>query len=214
MQNRYLKREDLDQMERKERLKLINSISGIKPANLIGTKDDDGIENLAIFSSVVHLGSHPALLGMVVRPNTEVRRHTFENIQNSKLYTINQVTRNIIKKAHYTSAKFPKNVSEFEACDLSAEYLDGFDAPFVGESKLKIGMKLEDVISIPSNETLLIVGSVQHLLIDDEAFDQSGYLNLAAIDTVGISGLNSYYDLNKIEDFPYARVNVVPNFGG
>lgn len=212
MKNRYWNCEDLNQLDRTERLKLINSISGIKSANLIGTKGDDGIENLAIFSSVVHLGSNPSLLGMVLRPNSEVRRHTFENIQYAKVFTINQVTSDIVKKAHYTSAKFPKHVSEFDACNLRAEYLDGFDAPFVAESKLKIGMKLEDVISIPANESILIVGSVQHLVIDEEAFDQSGYLNLASIDTVGISGLNSYYELNKIMDFPYARVNELPNF--
>ena len=52
------------------RLNLINSVTGYKPANLIGTKSRGGISNLAIFSSVVHLGSKPPLIGIVTRPNT------------------------------------------------------------------------------------------------------------------------------------------------
>lgn len=121
MQSRYYNREDLEKMDRVERLKLINSISGVKPANLIGSKGKESVENLAIFSSVVHLGSNPALLGMIVRPSNEVRRHTLENIKFSEVYTLNQVTQDIIKKAHYTSAKFPKNVSEFKQCQLTSE---------------------------------------------------------------------------------------------
>ena len=47
-----LSKKEIEKSERKWRLNLINSVSGIKPANLIGTKSEDGIDNLAIFSSV------------------------------------------------------------------------------------------------------------------------------------------------------------------
>ena len=72
----HITQKGLVEMNRIERLNLINSLSGIKPANLIGTINEDGTENLAIFSSVVHLGSNPALFGFVLRPRGEVRRHT------------------------------------------------------------------------------------------------------------------------------------------
>ena len=65
-----LEENDVKQLEKKYRLNLINSITGIKPANLIGTRSQDGIDNVAIFSSVVHLGSNPAQLGFVMRPQT------------------------------------------------------------------------------------------------------------------------------------------------
>ncbi len=42
-------------------------MTGIKPANLIGTISKNQVSSLAIFSSVVHLGSNPALLGFVLR---------------------------------------------------------------------------------------------------------------------------------------------------
>ena len=45
---------DLDSMDYVRRINLINSCSGYKSANLLGTVSDDGIDNLAIFSSIIH----------------------------------------------------------------------------------------------------------------------------------------------------------------
>ena len=67
------------QMERSFRVNRLNSVSGYKPANLIGTLESDGVENLAIFSSVVHLGSDPALLGFIQRTIGE-QSHTYKKI--------------------------------------------------------------------------------------------------------------------------------------
>ena len=48
-----------------EKINLINSATGYKSANLIGPKSEDGIPNLAIFSSVTHYGSAPPIFGFV-----------------------------------------------------------------------------------------------------------------------------------------------------
>jgi flavin reductase (DIM6/NTAB) family NADH-FMN oxidoreductase RutF len=53
---------DDSQLEKVERLNLINSCTGYKSANLIATKSVDGAVNVAIFSSITHL-SNPALIG-------------------------------------------------------------------------------------------------------------------------------------------------------
>jgi len=81
-------KEDIAQLDRINRLKIINSITGIKPANLIGTIDNMGRTNLAIFSSIVHLGSDPALLGFISRPRTAEVGHTYHNILENRCYTI------------------------------------------------------------------------------------------------------------------------------
>ena len=60
---------------------MINSITGYKSANMIGSRSNSGNENLAIFSSVTHLGSNPPLfLSFTLRPNT-VPRHTYKNFR-------------------------------------------------------------------------------------------------------------------------------------
>ena len=203
---------DIAKAHRVERLKLINGITGVKPANLIGTQDQEGQTNVAIFSSVVHLGSDPALIGFVVRPSGEVPRHTLANILATESYTINHVPAHLVKNAHYTSAKFPREVSEFERCGLTPQYVPGITAPFVAESVIKMGLKLRSVIDIPINGTQLIVGEVVYLEIPDEVINDQGDIDLSVAKTAGISGLNRYYDLNAIGDFPYARVVDTPEF--
>jgi len=68
----HLRRQDFDDLDHLYRINLMNSCSGFKSANLIGTKSNDGIPNVAVFSSVTHLGSNPPLLGIVFRPVSDV----------------------------------------------------------------------------------------------------------------------------------------------
>ncbi len=90
-----------------KRLNIINSITGVKPGNLIGTVNEVQITNLAVFSSIVHLGSNPALLGFILRPAGKIKRHTYENIIQKKFFSINHINEDMIDKAHLTSLKFP-----------------------------------------------------------------------------------------------------------
>lgn len=208
----HLTREDIQNTERIKRLNIINSITGIKPANLIGTVSGDGKTNLAIFSSVIHLGSNPALIGFILRPDREAGQHTYDNIRENIFYTINHIHESFIEQAHYTSAKFKREESEFDTCALTEEYAGDFTAPFVKESTLKMGMKLAEIIPIERNGTVLIIGEVEHLMIPDAAVDEQGQIDLSQPDDVGISGLNTYYRLEKIAQFPYARPNALPDF--
>ncbi|TMM59322.1 flavin oxidoreductase [Maribacter algarum] len=205
-------KKDIEQMNRIQKIKFINSVSGIKPANLIGTISNSGQSNLAIFSSVFHLGSNPALLGFITRPAGEVPRHTYENILDNKQYTINHVSASFTEKAHYTSAKIDRTVSEFETCGLTEEFVEDFKAPFVKESILKMGMEFKQAIDIELNGTILVIGEIQHLIIPDAAIGEDEDIDLANIDGVGISGLNTYYSLEKIGRYPYARASEIPDF--
>lgn len=202
--------EDISNWDRVLRLKIINSVTGIKPANLIGTVGKNGTTNLAIFSSLVHLGSRPALLGLITRPQTDDVGHTLQNITESGDYTINHIHPEFTKQAHYTSAKFKRSVSEFEACGLTEEFIKDFKAPFVQESKFKIGMEFVEAIDIP-NGTKLVIGEVKHLILPDIDLNQSD-IDLEQTNSVGISGLNSYYELKKLTQYPFVRLDEVPKF--
>lgn len=206
-----LLKEEIERLERKFKLNLINSISGVKPANLIGTKSKDGKDNVAIFSSVVHLGSSPAQLAFIMRPQTEIPRDTYPNILETGFYTINHVSESFIKKAHYTSAKLERGESEFDRMKLEKEYIADFHAPFVKESAVKIGMKHMDSIPLP-NGCLFVIGSVEMLIIPDQTINDLGQLDLECYSGVGISGLNTYYGLNKLDSFPYVSEDEIPDF--
>jgi flavin reductase (DIM6/NTAB) family NADH-FMN oxidoreductase RutF len=201
----------IDQLDRVTRLKIINSVTGIKPGNLIGTIGKNGATNLAVFSSIIHLGSNPSLLGFISRPQTEEVGHTLRNILQTEFYTINHIHPEFVEKAHYTSAKFSSDVSEFDACNLSEEYVNQFKAPFVQESIFKMGLRFKEAVDIKLNGTVLVIGEIEELVIADKAFVNED-IDLEASEGVGISGLNTYYSLKKIESYPYARLSEIPKF--
>jgi len=207
-----ISKNDLSQMHRVRRLNLINGITGIKPANLIGSYSTNHGPNVSIFSSIVHLGSDPALIGFILRPTAEVSRNTYSNIKETGYYTINHIHETIVEKAHYTSAKFDHGISEFEKCGLTEEYDHDFPAPYVKESYLKIGLKFKEEVLIQANQTRMIIGEVQEIHLPEESMDDKGYIRLDRIYDVGIGGLNNYYSLKRIASYPYARVDELPAF--
>lgn len=197
--------------DKKYRIRFINAISGYKAVHLIGTRDAAGRTNLAIFNAVVHLGAAPPLIGFILRPITE-DRHTYHNLLETGYYTINHVHKSFLRKAHYTSAKFDKGVSEFETCGLEEEYIEGFAAPFVSESKIKFGLKLVEDITVQANGTHLVVGEIQHVLVDEQALEADGQLDLEAVNDVCVTGLNQYSSVAKFKKLPPAYVEELPDF--
>jgi flavin reductase (DIM6/NTAB) family NADH-FMN oxidoreductase RutF len=131
----------IETWERFYRANFINSLTGFKSISLIGTINQKGQTNLGIFSSVVHLGSDPALIGFINRP-IKAAPHTLANIQATGVYTINHVNRAFLELAHQTSAKYPEEVSEFDEVGLTPEFIEATQAPFVKESKVKYALTL------------------------------------------------------------------------
>ncbi len=200
---------EIQSLEKTFRANLINSVSGYKPANLIGTVSENGVTNLAIFSSVIHLGANPALLGFIQRP-VGADSHTYKNIKANGVFTINHVHEHFVEKAHYTSARFDINQSEFDACQLTAEYLEGFAAPFVQESHIKIGLRFVQEIPIELNGTTLLIGQIEHLFITENSIETDGNIRLDKVSDVAVAGLETYYKVEKLAQFPYAKTNKLP----
>jgi flavin reductase (DIM6/NTAB) family NADH-FMN oxidoreductase RutF len=201
---KILPHKDILELDKYFRINLINTASGIRSPFLVGTADENGQTNLAIFNSVVHIGANPPCLGFIMRPHT-VERHTYENIKTTGSFTLNLVHRGMIEQAHHTSASYPREVSEFTQSGLNPEFLEGFPAPFVSESKLKMGMSFLEEHEIQFNNTILIIGKVEKLIVPDEAVQEDGSIDHEILDTSGVSGLYSYYDIKANRKLPFQR---------
>ena len=200
----HFSKETIDALAIRYKNNLINSISGYKSANLIGTKSKAGNTNLAVFNSIVHLGSNPAFLGFILRPTT-VPRHSYQNMQETGVFTINHISKDQIEDAHHTSAKYPENISEFDQTKLEEEYkLDCF-APFVKDAPVQIACRYVNDYLIKENDTLLVVGAVEHLFVQDEMLLEDGYVQLDKGEVVTVNGIDGYALPQLLERFPYAR---------
>jgi flavin reductase (DIM6/NTAB) family NADH-FMN oxidoreductase RutF len=195
--------------ERFYRANFVNSLSGFKSVSLIGTINKKGSTNLAIFSSVVHIGSDPALIGFINRP-VKAAPHTLANIQATGVYTINHIHPSILEVAHQTSAKYPEEVSEFDELGLSAEFLADIQAPFVKESKIKYALTLEEIIHIQLNNTFLVIGKLQLVKLEENILLQDGFLELDKASSLCSNGTDAYYTTHLIDRYEYAKPGVKP----
>lgn len=195
--------DDISALEKRYRGRLINATSGAKSASLIGTKSEGGDENLALFSSVVHLGANPPLIGFIMRP-VHVERHTYQNIISTGRYSVNAVTEAMHVRAHQTSAKYHAGTSEFESCKIDKSYLGDFPVPFCAESPVKIGCILEDDIPVPANGTHLMVGRIVLLSVADAFLHPDGFIDLAAAETAAVTGLDGYHCLGPVRRYSHA----------
>lgn len=195
--------------EKQYRTNFINSLSGFKSANLIGTISQEGKTNLAIFSSVIHVGANPPLMGFLMRP-ISVERHTYTNIKETGYYTINHIHKDIFRQAHQTSASYNKDISEFDASGLTAEFSEIIKAPYVKESEIKIGLKFVEEQEIKFNGTIFIVGEIIEVILLDDVVSKDGYVDIESAGTIAISGLDSYHETRRIARLAYAKPGVEP----
>ncbi len=198
--------EDFSEMEQRFRAQLINSMPGIKALNLVGTRGEDGTENLAVFNSIFHVGANPPYLGMVIRPDS-VDRHTWQNIQSTGSYTLNSVGEEIYRQAHQTSARYERGVSEFDAVALDSQYRDGILAPFVAESAIKIGLELQEFHRVECNGTLIVIGKVVYVEIEDALITNDGSVDLVKAKSVASIGVDGYVGVNWLSRLSYAKTD-------
>lgn len=200
----HLSENDINNLNHIFRINLINSCSGFKSANLIGSISENGIENVAVFSSVSHLGSNPPLLSFFIRPTT-VPRNTYENIKTTKFYTINHIHEASIEDAHHTSAKYKSKVSEFDVTNLESDYKDNFIAPFVKHSPIQLAMEYLEEYPIKANNTKMIIGEIKGLYVKDKLIEDDGFINLSKAKVAAINGLDGYAIPQYKARFGYQR---------
>ena len=201
---KYFDQKYLSTLDHLYRINLVNSCSGFKSANLIATKSKEGISNVAVFSSVIHLGSNPPLLGFVTRPTT-VPRNTYKNIKESGSYTINHVHEEIIEDAHHCSAKYDSSISEFSMTELIEDYDHSSSAPFVKGAPVQMQMEFREEHFFKINGTIMIIGEIIGMYIDEELLNEDGFIDLEKGNIVAINGLDGYTIPKLKKRLPYQR---------
>lgn len=206
MNKKYINSLEINQLTKTEKTHLINSLGGFKSVGLIGTQNKKGNTNLAIFSSIFHLGANPPLIALIFRPTPPVR-DTFNTILETGFYTINHLNEKIYKQAHQTSARYDATISEFDITGLTAEYKNDFPAPFVQESNIQLGVQFKEKIDIAINNTTMFIGEIVQIYFPENCQSEDGFLDLEKANTVTCSGLDCYHTTAKLDRLSYAKPN-------
>ena len=203
----HITAENIASLDKRYRANLINSLTGFKSVALVGTCNNQGLSNLAIFSQIIHVGANPPLVGILFRPHT-VSRHTLENILDTGAFTINHISKKFVKEAHHTSARWER--SEFEACGLQEEYSKSLKAPYVKGAAVQLGCEFAERQNINANETVFIIGSIVEVRLMDGIVQKDGFVDLEKAGTLCASGMDSYHSTQKVARYSYAKPDRIP----
>lgn len=199
--------ESIMEMPKHQKTHFINSLGGFKSVSLLGTINKMGQTNLAIFSSIFHIGAHPPLIALIFRPSPP-ERDTLRNLLETGYYTINHINEAIYKQAHQTSARYDDNISEFNVTGLQAEFKNNFVAPFVKESNIQMGVEFKERIDITINNTIMIIGQIKEVYVPENCISEDGFIDLEKANTVTCSGLDCYHTTTKLDRLSYAKPNL------
>jgi flavin reductase (DIM6/NTAB) family NADH-FMN oxidoreductase RutF len=128
-----------------------------------------------------------------------------QNILETGFYTINHVQEEMMEKAHKTSARYPKTVSEFDAVGLEDEIIYDFPAPFVKASIIKIGIQFKEKVPLAINGTIFVIGEIKQITLPKDVVHADGFVDLVKAGTITNSGLDSYHVVLDGKRFPYAK---------
>ncbi|MCI4667664.1 MAG: flavin reductase [Bacteroidia bacterium] len=206
MSIKHYTREEILEMPKDFRRNFINCLSGYKPVCLCGTINLERQTNLAIISNVLHVGAHPPLIGILLRPHV-VERHTVENIDQVGYFTLNNVSEDYYKAAHQTSARYPREESEFKATGLNEFFGERVPAPYVKEASLKMGFRIRERVKITTNATIFMVGQLEEVFLPEEAIGKDGFLFLEKMGSIVSSGLDRYHRADPIARLSYAKTD-------
>ena len=198
---------DLEQLDRFYRGNLINSITGYKSANLLATRSKGGVDNVAIFSSVTHLGSNPPLFSFIQRPLGHGVGHTYENLKETGHITLNHVVSPLVERAHQSSAKYDRSISEFELLGIEKLYREGIKVPFVKEAPIQVAAQYESEYFIKENKCIMVLCRITDIFLKEGIQLEDGWLNLEKAGSIAINGLDGYATGTLQKRLSYAKVN-------
>lgn len=83
-------------------------------------------------------------------------------------------------------------------------------APYVAESRLRVGMELIRVRRLEENGTLMISARIVEVWLDQAALARDGHLHLERLDAVAVSGLDHYHKGKSLGRLTYAKADRPP----
>jgi len=166
-----------------------------RPIAWVSTVSNDGKPNLAPFSYFNAVGSNPPTLMFCPanRPDG-TPKDTLANIQANGEFVVNVVSFDLAEQMNQSAAAYDTEVSEFEACGLTAAASSLVKPPRVAEARAHFECRLHSVINLGTGPAgaNLVLGRIVAIRIDDEVLDDRGRADPAKLDTIGRLGGISY----------------------
>ena len=155
-----LNREQILDLDKRYRIALINSLSGVRTA-FIGITGEHEQWNATTLSNITHVGAHPGQLSVLFRPPS-TNSHTLKNYRNFGIMTLICMPFDKYDTVHEVSVNAPKNVFELELLDEPVQNFEGWDHPIPKDFIYAIEIEYVEEFTL-NNQCIYTVGSINQL---------------------------------------------------
>jgi len=188
---------DPEELDKRNAYRLLTSLLVPRPIAWVGTRSDDGVDNLAPFSFFNGVSSHPPIVSISVsRGRGGVLKDTARNVLARGELSISMVSMPQLEQMHQSSASYDSEVSEFQALNIAAVDCGQIDAPRPADALVTMECRLHDALDLGT--THLILARVLSYEISDRVLKE-GVVDVKALDPVGRLGGN-YAGLGEVVD--------------
>ena len=173
-----------------------NAIVGPRPIGWISSQDREGRVNLAPYSFFNAFNYVPPIIGFA----STGWKDTARNVQDTRAFTWNLVTRPLAEQMNQTCAPVPHEVSEFDLAGLTMAPSTLVAPPRVGESPVSFECQLTQMFRLQTKEgheveTWMMFGEVVAVHIREDLLENGIYQTAMAHPVVRGGGPGDYFEI-------------------
>lgn len=169
-----------------------------RPIAFVSTIGENGIFNLAPYSSFAVVGVKPAFVCFQAGSKRDGgKKDTLVNIEASKEFVVNVVTTDLAEAMNRTAVDYPPEVDEFKVAALTPVASDIVKPPRVSESPVNLECRLFQIIQLPENSGALVIGEVLLVHVWDDLW--TGHdIDITKLGSIGRLGGQLYCRVTDI----------------
>lgn len=164
---------DGERLDTETAYRLIVGCVAPRPVAWITTVDEDGLVNVAPFSSYNYVATSPPMLAVNIakRPGSGHTKDTARNIAAMREFVVNVATEANMELMHRSAQEFPPGVSEAQALDIPLLASRHVRAPRIAASPVQMECRLDQVITLGRGINTLYIGEVVAFHLSDRVYD-------------------------------------------
>lgn len=184
-------------LEDRANSRIIKSAVSPRPIAWVSTVDEDGIDNLAPYSSYNYITSVPPVVVFNAsrRDNGQLKDSARNAIETGE-FVVNVVTRDLAERMDQTSESIPPEESEFDFAGIDRADCTEVTPPRVAEAAVSFECTLRE--TNPVHEKMMVFGDVERYHIDERVMTD-GELDMDKLDTIGRLGGPYYTSAERME---------------
>ena len=170
-----------------------------RPIGWISSIDKEQNVNLAPYSYFNALADEPPMVMFSTngkKSDRKNRKDSLSNIIETKEFVVNMVSKALLMNMNATSGNYPKNVDEFEICNLQKAKCNLVSAPRISNSPASLECKLFQVLKLPGKNNNMIIGEVIGIHISDD-FLKDGVFDILDFKPIARLGYMDYTTISE-----------------